>query len=167
MFLSLTQNGLFIFQFNILNQINVSIQIQFSLQKQNSIQNQYIFQYQVQQFISQQFISIIFIVQKQQSMNLFDEKVLNVKTDANCHIKFLNFLKKMTKIFRIKCTIQTNEKLIILKKTIIQTNQKSKINVISKSLRKQLRIFRKKLLNIKFHKFIMRTANFRDMFFKY
>ena len=73
----------------------------------------------------------------------------------------------MTKVFRIECTIQTNEKSITLKKTITQTNQKSKMNVISKSLRKQLKIFRKKFSNIKFHEFIMRTADFRNTLFEY
>ena len=103
---SLIQNEFFIFQLNISEQINVSISIHFSLQKQNSVQSQYISQYQIQQFIFQQSIFTIFIVQRQQSqINLFDEKILNVKTDANCHIRFLNFLKKMTKTFRIKCTI--------------------------------------------------------------
>ena len=41
------------------------------------------------------------------------------------------------------------------------------MNVISKSLRKQLKIFRKKLSNIKFHELIMRTANFKNTFFEY
>ena len=53
MFSSLIQNESFIFQLNISDQINVSVQIQFSFQKQNSISSQYIFQYQIQQFISQ------------------------------------------------------------------------------------------------------------------
>ena len=41
------------------------------------------------------------------------------------------------------------------------------MNVISKSLWKQLKISRKRFSNIKFHKFIMRTVNFRNTFFKY
>lgn len=94
----------------------------------------------------------------------FSKKILNVKTNANCHIKFLNFLKKMIKTFKINCTIKTNEKSITLKKIIIQTNQKSKMNIISKLLKNQLKIFKKQFSNIKFHEFIMRTIDFKNTF---
>lgn len=100
-------------------------------------------------------------------INISGREVLSVKVDVDCHIRFLSSLKGMAKAFRIECQVKSNEESITLRKAITQADQGSKMNVISKLLKEQLRIQKRQLSNIEFHDLIMRIVDFRDTSLKY
>lgn len=81
--------------------ISISTNVQFSSQTQNAIQ------YQFSRFLDQTIQFQMLVQSNPQStiMDLSGGKVLNITTNANCHIWFLSSLKKMTKAFRIECII--------------------------------------------------------------
>lgn len=109
-------------------------------------------------------------VQSQSSVIQFmmnAENVLNVKVEES-NIKFLRNLKSMKRAFKIKCTIiRSFEEFTKLKKFTMQVDQESDMNIMTNSLRNQLKLFKNKLTNIKFHELFMKTTNDRDIYLKF
>jgi hypothetical protein len=95
------------------------------------------------------------------------ENVLNVKIEES-NIRFLRSLKDMKRAFRIKCTVtRSSKEFTKLRKFTMQADQESNMNIMTKSLRSQLRLSKNKLTNIEFHELFMRTTDHRDIYLKF
>ena len=96
--------------------------------------------------------------QKKKFFNLF----------LKSHIQFLQTLREMNKTFRIECFVFSKTNVsVVLKKTVIQTNQKSDMNMIFEHFIRQLKLSLHSLNEIEFDEFIMRTADHKNTSLKY
>jgi NCAIR mutase (PurE)-related protein len=129
-------------------------QVQMSFVVQSMLQSQQLASQFEQQTMSQS------QVQSQINSDSQIEEMMN--TTVESHIQFLRILKETKKTFCIDCTIISKSEIsVLLEKAITQANQEFEMNVISKALRAQLRLFRNKLSDIDFDELIMRIADHR------
>lgn len=105
-----------------------------------------------------------FITPQQQSG--VSDKVFNIFLGS--HTQFLQIFKSRDKAFRFECTVLSdNDTLVTLRKAVIQANQGSEMNIISKQLIRHLGLSLISLKEAGFENLIMRTVDHRDTSLKY
>ena len=87
------------------------------------------------------------------------ETVSHVATSSDRHTRFITTMMNFEKVFRISVVVRIDSKEIALKKSHIQADQKSDMNVISLSMTKNLELELLSLNDIEFRSLTMRTAN--------
>ena len=92
---------------------------------------------------------------------LSDTQMLFVKAQFDAHIRFLNTLMSMKKIYEILDSIITKDDQIDLSKKINQANQESEMNVITSSFVRRLILNVMSLSQLEFQRMIMMTTNYK------